>query len=84
MEMESLFPSISVKPVFLFLFSVSGPRVAVSALVDTGASCSFVSAQFAAMTRLHVDQDMPMVVQLPTGRSETMDCVLHYILLIEI
>ena len=57
--------------------------VAMSALVDTGASHSFVSVKFAAMTKLHVDCDMPMVVQLPTGRSETTDCVLHCKLLID-
>ena len=56
---------------------------AVSALVDTGASRSFVSAKFAEMTRLPVERDMPMVVQLPTGGSETTDCVLHCELLIE-
>ena len=50
---------------------------AVSALVDTGASRSFVSAKFAEMTRLHVKRDVPMVVQLPTGGSETMDHVLY-------
>ena len=53
------------------------------ALVDTRASCSFVSAKFAAMTQLHVECDVPMVVQLPTGSSETMDHVLHCKLLIE-
>ena len=57
--------------------------VAVLALVDTGASCNFVSAKFAAMTKLHIEHDVPMVVQLPTGRSETMDRVLHCKLLIE-
>ena len=51
--------------------------IAMLALVDTGASCSFVSAKFAAMTQLHVERDVPMVVQLPTGKSETMDLVLH-------
>ena len=51
--------------------------VAVLELVDTVASCSFVCAKFAAMTKLHVDHDVPMVVQLPTSRSETMDHVLH-------
>ena len=51
--------------------------MAVSALMDTGASQSFVSAKFAAMTKLHVEHDVPLVVQLPTGRSETMDHVLH-------
>ena len=55
----------------------------VLALVDIGASHSFVSAKFAAMTKLHVEHDVPMVVQLPTGRSETIDCVLHCKLLIE-
>ena len=55
----------------------------VLALVDTKASCSFISAKFAAMTKLHVARDMPMVVQLPTGRSETTDCVLHCRLLIK-
>ena len=53
------------------------------ALVDTGANCSFVSAKFAAMTKLHIERDVPIVVQLPTGRSETMDHVLHRKLLIE-
>ena len=57
--------------------------VAVLALVYTGASRSFVSVKFAAMTKLHVDRDVPMVVQLPTGRSETKGCVLHCELLIE-
>ena len=57
--------------------------MAMSALVDTWASCSFVSAKFAAMTKLYVKRDVPMVVQLPTGRSETMDRVLHCELLIE-
>ena len=57
--------------------------MAVSALVDTGAGCSFVSAEFAAMIKLHVKRDVPMVVQLPTGRSETTDHVLHCKLLIE-
>ena len=57
--------------------------MAVSALVDTGASRSFVSAKFAETTRLHVERDMPMVVQLPTGGSETMDRVLHCELLRE-
>ena len=57
--------------------------MAVSALVDTRASCSFVSAKFADMTRLKVERDVPMVVQLPTGRSETTDCVLHCELLIK-
>ena len=51
--------------------------VAVLALVDTGASHSFVNTKFAAITKLHVDHDMSMVVQLPTGRSETTDCVIH-------
>ena len=51
--------------------------MAVLALVDTGASCSFISAKFAAMTNLYIEHDVPMVVQLPTGRSETTDCVLH-------
>ena len=57
--------------------------MAVSALVDTGASRSFVSAKFAEMTGLHVERDVPMVVQLPPGRSETTDHVLHCKLLIE-
>ena len=57
--------------------------MAVSALVDTGASHSFVGAKFAAMTKLYVELDVPMVVQLPTSRSETMDCVLHCQFLIE-
>ena len=57
--------------------------MALSALVDTGASRSFVSAKFAAMTGLHVERDMPMVVKLLTGESETMDRVLHCELLIE-
>ena len=56
---------------------------AMLALVDTRASHSFVSVKFAAMTKLHVYCDMPMVMQLPTGRSETMDCVLHCKLLID-
>ena len=55
----------------------------MSALVDTGASRSFVSAKFAEMTRLQVERDVPMVVQLPTGESETTDRVLHCELLIE-
>ena len=58
-------------------------RMAVSALVDTRASHSFVSVKLAAMTKLHIKRDVPMVVQLPTGRSETTDCVLHCKLLIE-
>ena len=62
---------------------VHGMGMAVSALVDTGASRSFVSAKFAEMTRLKVERDVPMVVQLLTGGSETTDCVLHYELLIE-
>ena len=57
--------------------------MAMSALVDTGASRSFVSAKFAEMTRLKVERDVPMVVQLLTGRSETTDCVLHCELLIK-
>ena len=57
--------------------------VAVLALVDTGASCRFVSAKLAAMTKLYVERDVPMVVQLPTSRSETTDCVLQCQLLIE-
>ena len=57
--------------------------IAVLALVDTGASCSFVRAKFAAITKLHVERDVPMVAQLPTSRSETMDHVLHCKLLIE-
>ena len=57
--------------------------VAVLALVDTGASCSFVSVKFATMTRLHIDRDVPMVMQMPTSRSETTDCVLHCKLLID-
>ena len=56
--------------------------MAVSALVDTRASHSFVSAKFAEMTRLQVEHDVPMVVQLPTGRSKTTNCVLHCKLLI--
>ena len=36
--------------------------MAVSALVDTGASCSFVSVRIAAMAKLHVERDVPMVV----------------------
>ena len=52
-------------------------------MVDTGAGRSFVSVKFAAMTKLHVDGDVLMVVQLPTGRSETIDHVLHCKLLIE-
>ena len=54
----------------------------VSAMVDTRASCSFVSAKFATMTKLHAERDVPMVVQLPTGGSETMDRLLHWELLI--
>ena len=57
--------------------------VVVLALVDTGVSRSFVSAKFAAMTKFHFERDVPMVVQLPTGRSETTDCVLHCKLLID-
>ena len=57
--------------------------VAMSALVDTRASHSLVSTKLAAMTKLHIDHDVPIVVQLPTGRSETMDCVLHCKLLSE-
>ena len=57
--------------------------MAVSALVDTGVSHSLVSAKLAAMTRLHTDQDVPMVVQLPTGRSKTKEHVLYCKLLIE-
>ena len=57
--------------------------MAVSALMDTRTSCSFVGARFTAMTKLHIEHDVPMVVQLPTGRNETMDCVLHCELLIE-
>ena len=57
--------------------------MAVSALVDTSASCSFVSAKFAAMTKLHIERDVPMIVQLPTSRNETTDCVLQCELLIE-
>ena len=55
----------------------------MSALVDTGASRSFVSVKFAEMTMLKVERDVPMVVQLPTGRSETTECVLHCELLIK-
>ena len=55
----------------------------VLALVDTGASCSFVSAKFAAMTGLHVKRDVPMVLQLPIDGIETTDRVLHCKLLIE-
>ena len=55
----------------------------MSALVDAGASRSFVSAKFAETTRLQAKRDMPMVVQLPTGGSETTDRVLHCELLIE-
>ena len=55
----------------------------VIALVDTGANCSFVTVKFAAMAKLHVERDVPMVVQLPTSRSETTDCVIHCKLLIE-
>ena len=51
--------------------------MAVSALLDTGASHSFVSTKFAAMTKLHIECDVPIVMQLPTGRSETTDCDLH-------
>ena len=57
--------------------------MAVSALVDTRASCSFVSAKFAAMTKLHIERDVLMVVQLPTSRSEMSDRVLHCKLLVE-
>ena len=56
--------------------------VAVSALVDTGASRSFVSTKFAELTQLPVERDVPMVVQLPTGSSETTDRVVHCELLI--
>ena len=57
--------------------------MAVSALVDTGASRSFVGAKFTEMTRLHVERDEPLVIQLPTGGSETTDHVLHCEFLIE-
>ena len=57
--------------------------MAVLALVDTGASYSFVSAKFAAINKLYIERDVPMVVQLPTGRSETTDHVLCCKLLIE-
>ena len=57
--------------------------VAVSELVDTRASHSFVSAKFTATTKLHIDCDVPMVMQLPTSRSETTDHVLHCKLLID-
>ena len=53
------------------------------ALVDTGASHSFVSAKFDTMTKFHIDRDVPIVMHLPTGRSETTDCVLYCKLLIE-
>ena len=56
---------------------------AVLALLNIRARCSFVSVKFAAMARLHVDRNMPMVMQMPTGRSETTDHVLHCKLLIE-
>ena len=56
--------------------------MAMLALVDTRASQSFVSAKFTAMTKLQVKRDVPMVVQLPTSRIETMDRVLHYELLV--
>ena len=36
--------------------------VVVSALVDTRASCSFASAKFTAMTKLHIEHDVPIVV----------------------
>ena len=62
---------------------VHATGMAVLALVDTGVTCSFVSAKFTAMTKLHVERDVPMVVHLPTGRSETTDHVLHCKLLIE-
>ena len=42
--------------------SVHVTGVAVLALLSTGASHSFVSAKFAAMTRLHVDRDVPMIM----------------------
>ena len=57
--------------------------VEVSALVDTEASCSFVGVKFAAVTSLNIDYDVPIVVQLPTGKSETTNRVLHCKLLIE-
>ena len=57
--------------------------VAVLALVYMGASCSFVSAKFAAMTKLHIDCDVPMAMQLQTGRSDATNCVIHCKLLIE-
>ena len=57
--------------------------VDVSVLVDTGASRSFVSAKFTAMTKLHVKREVPRAVQLPTGGSETTDHVLHCEFLIE-
>ena len=53
------------------------------ALADTGTGCSLVGVKFTAMTRLKVDRDVLMNVQLPTGRSETMDPVLYCKLLIE-
>ena len=58
-------------------------RVAVLTLLDTVASRTFVSMKCSAMTKLHVDHDVLMVLQLPTGRSETVDCVLHCKLLID-
>ena len=58
-------------------------EVAVSILVDTGVSHSFVSAKFAAMTRFYTYHDMPVVVQMPTGRSETINLIFHCKLLIE-
>ena len=57
--------------------------VSVSALVDTGASRSFVSVEFTEMTQLHVHHDVLMVIQLPTGRGDTTDYVLYSKLLIE-
>ena len=57
--------------------------VVLSALVAAWASRSYVSAKLVAMARLHVDRDMPMAMQLPTSRSETMNHVLHCKPLIE-
>ena len=57
--------------------------VEASALVDNGASHSFVSAKFTEMTRLPIQCDLPMAAHLPTNRSETTDCVLYLKLLIE-
>ena len=51
--------------------------------MDTRASHSFVSAKFAAVTKIHIECDMPMIEQLPNGGSEFTYHVLHCKLLIE-